>query len=258
MYYNEIYPPDDLKQVAQCFWQFEIAPNVPTQPFSIIPDGCISITYCRFGHGIPPALRITGPRLEALEIPLRPGTIYWGIRLTAYPGAALLRLPAAKLRDQLADAVVATPTLAKALVDKLEECVTGEEAARAYWDVLRNATSQMHEVDNRLVRAINQIMSSEGAEPISDVAEAIGLSVRQLQRIFLTETGLSPKEFARVRRLRCSFVSMRKGQGPGAEVAADKGYADQAHLNKDCRGIMRATPEAVKDKSFEIEYGAFK
>jgi AraC-like DNA-binding protein len=77
-------------------------------------------------------------------------------------------------------------------------------------------------------------------EAIGAIAHAVGLSPRQLHRRSLDAFGYGPKLLARVLRLQRALVRAREGAGL-ATVAAEHGYADQAHLARDVRDLAGTT-----------------
>ncbi len=88
-----------------------------------------------------------------------------------------------------------------------------------------------------------------------DVAAEIGLSMRQLRRRCHAVVGYGPKTLQRVLRFR-RFVARidagppngQAGVDPGhdlAALAAQAGYADQAHLTRECRALAGLTPAAL-------------
>jgi methylphosphotriester-DNA--protein-cysteine methyltransferase len=81
-----------------------------------------------------------------------------------------------------------------------------------------------------------------------DVAAEIGLSLRQLRRRCHAAVGYGPKTLQRVLRFR-RFVSRVDEGGPAARdlaiVAAEAGYADQAHLTRECGRLSGLTPAAL-------------
>jgi AraC-like DNA-binding protein len=72
--------------------------------------------------------------------------------------------------------------------------------------------------------------------PIAAVADAVGLSPRQLHRRSLAVFGYGPKTLARVLRLD-GALRLARGGTPFATVAATAGYADQAHLARDVKAL---------------------
>jgi AraC-like DNA-binding protein len=77
-----------------------------------------------------------------------------------------------------------------------------------------------------------------------DVADEVGLSLRQLRRRCHAVVGYGPKTLQRVLRFR-GFVS-RVDAHPEvldlAAIAAEAGYADQAHLTRECGRLSGLTP----------------
>ena len=64
------------------------------------------------------------------------------------------------------------------------------------------------------------------------------------QRLFLERTGLSPKEMARVARLRALLAQLASdGRADWAGLACDFGYADQAHLINEFQSLTGKSPQ---------------
>lgn len=71
--------------------------------------------------------------------------------------------------------------------------------------------------------------------------------MRQLERIFECQVGLSPKLFARVARLRLALeLSARTTVPDWSSIAVDAGYFDQSHLIRDFRSLTGETPAGFK------------
>jgi AraC-like DNA-binding protein len=78
---------------------------------------------------------------------------------------------------------------------------------------------------------------------IAQVAEAAGLSRRRLTRLFGEEVGLTPKEYARVRRF-CHLLRRihERRRVNWAWLAVECGYYDQAHLINEFRTFAGVCP----------------
>lgn len=68
---------------------------------------------------------------------------------------------------------------------------------------------------------------------------------RELQRACQRWLGLSPKAFLRIERVWAAREAIRAG-GPLAMIAADLGYADQAHLTREVRELLGVTPRELR------------
>ena len=120
-----------------------------------------------------------------------------------------------------------------------------------------NTTTAMHRlVENYLlnrlphalpihpvVRAAMKILKSHGAIPLNEITQNAGVGLRQFQRCFIEQMGMSPKVYARVARL--NFVLEMKALKPSlswTEIAAAAGYFDYKHLVRDFKAIVGTSP----------------
>ncbi len=106
-----------------------------------------------------------------------------------------------------------------------QDAVLAPEVARAWW-LLTAAPSTL---------------------TVAEIADAVGWSARHLRARMRAETGLTPKTAARVARFdRTRRVLQRRvtagGPASFAELAADCGYADQAHLARQFRDFAGCPP----------------
>jgi len=96
--------------------------------------------------------------------------------------------------------------------------------------------------DDRLARAA-EFIADNCTRPLSlgDICAAAGLSESYLIRAFQRRYGLTPHAYLIDRRIRYSRARLRRGH-PIAEVAADAGFADQAHFHRAFKRLVAATP----------------
>jgi AraC-like DNA-binding protein len=89
--------------------------------------------------------------------------------------------------------------------------------------------------------AFRRLVETGGRTGVAALARETGWSARHLTNRFRIETGLRVKEAARVVR----FDRVRRRLRPGvrlAELAADAGYFDQAHLAREFRALAGCPP----------------
>ena len=87
-------------------------------------------------------------------------------------------------------------------------------------------------------------------DPVAAVAARLGLLPKTFGRRFRAQAGLAPKRFARVRRLQRVLRALGDpGAADWAAVAAQHGYADQAHLIRDFRALAGMTPTAYRPRA---------
>jgi AraC-like DNA-binding protein len=96
--------------------------------------------------------------------------------------------------------------------------------------------------NQRLARAAEYI-DDNYRQPLKldDICEAANLSASYLVRAFRARYGMTPHAYMVNRRIEFSRAQLRRGRAI-AEVAAEAGFADQAHLQRAFRQFVAATP----------------
>jgi AraC-like DNA-binding protein len=93
--------------------------------------------------------------------------------------------------------------------------------------------------------AWDALRRSAGRAEIGALAARLSCSPRHLIQGFREQVGVAPKTAARILRLERAAALLRVGGDvPLARVASECGYADQAHMTRDFRGLARMTPAA--------------
>lgn len=194
------------------------------KPTLILPDGCLDLIWD--GQ----RLFVAGPDTRAQRHHSPPNTEYVGLRFAAGLGPALLGVPADELRDQqIALADLGSPEAARILTEQVaDDPVAG----------LTNWLTGQPRPDPLGPRMMT--MASAGWS-VEAMADRVGLSARQLHRRCLPLFGYGPRHLARVLRLNRALEQVRE-QRPLAQVAAEAGYCDQAHLSREVRDLVGTTP----------------
>ncbi len=81
------------------------------------------------------------------------------------------------------------------------------------------------------------------ARRVEDPAASVAVSERRLRRRFVQAVGYGPATYLRVSRFQRA-VALAPHIPALAALAAAAGYADQAHLSRDCRALTGLTPRA--------------
>ncbi|MFB4282462.1 helix-turn-helix domain-containing protein [Nonomuraea sp. MTCD27] len=89
-----------------------------------------------------------------------------------------------------------------------------------------------------------RLLESGGRLGVSSLAESLGWSHRHLVARFQDQIGLPPKTAARVIRFGRALRLLRSGTAL-AEVAAECGFYDQAHMNREFRALGDTTPGQI-------------
>jgi AraC-like DNA-binding protein len=198
-------------------WWNEVAAGTP--PKRILPDGCLDIIW---QNG---TVFVAGPDTTA-QLPASPppGTRFFALRFGSGTGPGVLGLPASELVDRQVPLDALWPA---ALVRPLAEAADPLAAIEAV------VARRWQEPDRSMVALAE---AARRGVPVAVIADRCGLSARQLQRRSNMAFGYGPKTLHRIFRLQRAVALARAGR-PFAEVSADAGYADQAHLAREVRAM---------------------
>jgi AraC-like DNA-binding protein len=186
----------------------------------VLPDGCMDLIWA---DGV---LLVAGADTTA-AISSEPAR-YAGLRFAPGDAPALLGVPASAVRDlrvPLTD--LWSTSTARQLADEVS--ASADHGAALEEIVLRLRRPAEREVTG-IVAALSAGITVAG------VAEVVGLGERRLHRRCLDAFGYGPKTLARILRLQRALGLARLGTA-FATVAAETGYADQAHLSRDVRAL---------------------
>lgn len=101
----------------------------------------------------------------------------------------------------------------------------------------------------RTAWAYDRILAADGRVSMSDLADAVGWSRKHLAQRFRSEIGLPPKSVARIARFARAQAMARETRDGWAGIAADCGYADQAHLVREFHDLSGETPASWRARA---------
>jgi AraC-like DNA-binding protein len=193
-------------------------------------------------------LHVMGVRQHARRKTLRRGQQVVTARLHLGTHEAVFGVPPSALAEQVVPLQDLWGDAAADLVERLDRASDVYAAASILDQAIaeRLVTGKRHGVRTRLaLEAAARLATAR----VNEVADALGVSERNLRRVFRETIGMSPKEFARLTRFHRALQEARvAGDVDWAGVAAATGYYDQAHLIADFREIVGVTPRALMNE----------
>lgn len=223
--YRELLAPAGLRHALACLWV-----RRGSGPVRVLPDACADIVWRR-GEGAVVAGPDTGPWHSRTE----PGELILGVRFLPGAGGPALGFPLSELRDRRV-------ALSELGLDPREE-LHGEADHRAVPRLLEAAAARLVVAgppDGAVQAAVMRLL--DPTQRVEALAADLGFSERQLRRRFLGSVGYGPKILQRVLRLRRFLAGERYDL---ARAALDAGYADQAHLARECLRLTGLTPSRL-------------
>jgi AraC-like DNA-binding protein len=233
--YTEWPAPAALRATVACLWA-QVTPDGADRHGLVLPDGCSDLIW-EPGTGA----YLAGPDTGPMPTEMPAGTVILGARFRPAAGGPALGLPLHHLRDQRVGLCEVRPAEARRLPGSLEPA---QAAARLLAVTAALVTSSTPDyVVTQVARRLRDPRARTDA-----VAADAGLSERQLRRRCQDAIGYGPKTLQRVLRFRrfISRIDAGAGQPPApldlAGLAAEAGYADQAHLTRECGQFAGLTP----------------
>ncbi len=156
--------------------------------------------------------------------------------------------------------------LASSLYEQ-SEILTPEEgmaAIEAYLDILSGCIGHRDERTGRsadVCSRIEQFIETYLAEPTlnpSEVASAVGISLRHLQRLFAGK-GSTAAEWIRERRLEHCRTDLRDPRFCGksiTEISFLWGFSDSAHFSRSFKKRFGVSPRAFRSRNWSDSWGA--
>jgi AraC-like DNA-binding protein len=231
--YREREPSSPLYPFVACRWERGVPTDDRRDSTLVLPDGCVDLLW-RGGEVV-----VAGPDRTAQDTPLRAGETIRGIRMRPGVAGAVLGMPASELLDLR----VPLPDVRGSSSERLSERLREAGSSESVFVLLESAVASMLLQGDRpdpAVRAAALRLGFRGSR-VGQLSEALGLSDRQLRRRFHAAVGYGPKTLDRVLRLQ-RFVKAAQGDDDLARIAADVGYADQAHMTRDCVRLTGMPP----------------
>lgn len=257
MEYREVPPSPELAEQIECFWLLTgTGASGESEAQRVLPDGCPELI---FNFGDPFQRLLENGRTEKQGRALVAGQLERAIRirptgavrllgLRFRPGGAhrFLGFPQNELTGRIQELEAVAGMWARPLISEVLDARTRGEAKAALERVLVRRRRERTEAEQGVEKAVDAILASGGMVLPGRLAEAMGISGRQLARRFERVVGLGPKRFCRIIRFQQVFRRVERGERVSwAAVAAECGYYDQAHLIKDFKEFSGETPPAL-------------
>lgn len=213
----------------------------PSPPIRVIPDGRIDLLVSVDDRGEGRA-DVFGVKTRALfASSARPVT---NVALSFRPGGACALLGVRA--DELTNRVIAADELFGAgFGASLLETKGGRARSERLEAALLARLPRAEANADPLARlAAARIERASGQVRIAELAAALGVGERRLERAFRAQVGVSPKTFARIARFLAAFRALERGGRP-VEIALARGYFDQPHLVRDFVAFACDSPRRI-------------
>ena len=248
--YAEWAPPEALRDAVACLW-VSVTPETAGQAGQadeadqaypaarsglVLPDACSDLIW---EQGV--GAYVAGPDTGPARPMIKAGTVIVGIRFRPSAGGQVLKTPLSEIVNQRVPLADLLPPAARRLSPALDPA----EAAGRVLDIT-GALIAEGAPDRAMARAA--VLLRDPAARAEAVAAEVGLSERQFRRRSQAAAGYGPKTLQRVLRFHRFVRLLDAAPAPAAALAAlaaRAGYADQAHLTRECSVLSGFTPATL-------------
>lgn len=134
----------------------------------------------------------------------------------------------------------------EALYEELDGLAFSSKSTKAERFLLDNLNQQLNSIPFQT--AIELINAAKGAVNISEIAEKVHVSERQLQRLFKARIGISPKDYCKTIRVNSylDFVISKGDYVDWMDLVVAHNYHDQPHFINEVKSISKLSPRRLQ------------
>jgi AraC-like DNA-binding protein len=236
--FHRLPPPPELEGLVRWFWipTWHLAPG-RTSRQELLPFPACNLTVEPSGVGL------TGPSTRRTHRDLTGDG--WAVGALLRPAAVpSLGIDPRAIRDS--EVAYDGPELHRQVAGAMatSDETRRERAVAAYSTWLLERLDPV-DVEGGLANAMEDLVAADRSiTRVDQLASGLGISARAVQRLARSHVGVPPLAMIRRYRLQEAAQRLRTEDVGVGQVAAELGYADQAHLCADFRTVLGFNPTA--------------
>jgi AraC-like DNA-binding protein len=265
MFYRKYKPADILTDFVECYfiWDSEGAMEEDLTVESP-PNGFCSIVFNygdsytlenkKYKELVVPQQFIAGQSIYSYKLFLRGNIGIAGIVFKPAALATIFQLPIFEFTEERVDLY---KVFKKELVDKITRQIKSATSEMERVSMLESFIMHQYQlqqpVPDYIDKAANFIIENNGMLQVADLLKDSCMSRRTFERKFFQKVGLSPKYYARVRRIGyiCNLVSGKK-KVDWPKLFYECEFYDQAHFIKDFEEFTGRSPQQYLKENNEL------
>ena len=255
MKYQTFQPHPDLASLISCYWTLEVPATDDAQKQRIIPDGTIEMAFI-LGDDIKrytaedkfilqPRAMVLGQTIEPFYIEPTGYVNTFAIRFYPYGFANFVTVPISTLANKETPIeLLFEEKTAKKLAEEIVQATDVKQRIAIIEHFLLKKLTEQSTVDNIVRTTIDTLLLTKGSESIRTILKEDKSKRRQLERKFVKQIGISPKQLSKVIRLQAALKMLLNEGGENlTNVAYESKYYDQSHFIKDFKEFTGVNPK---------------
>ncbi|MDR2230761.1 MAG: AraC family transcriptional regulator [Flavobacteriaceae bacterium] len=249
MSFQEIIPIEPLSLFIKSILIFENSENPVTTKLPFFADGYPGLLFYKAAGGLTviphqkemPDLFIYGQTINPIELEIKGSYSVIVVQLYPFVLKSFYGIDPKSIND---DCYI--PNNTKEVLGNLRSSGTTDECIeliKVY--LLNNFEKRKDNLDFKIRRALEMIIAENGTENIGQIAKELDFNIRTFERRFLTETGLSPKQFAKIIQFQTSLQQLNsKDYNKLSDIVYENGFSDQSHFIRVFKAFTGKTPKS--------------
>lgn len=183
------------------------------------------------------------------------GSVLFCVKFYPWTPHLLFGLPAWQLNDTALDmGSLSAPTAFRVLRERVAECGQISQAVTLLNDFFLEQFKNLSRENPFVMHAVQQIFRQNGMVSMDQLSGNFRTSRRYIEILFRQHIGFSPKQYARIIRVKKASMSLLdpRFKGQIREVAGQLDYYDQSHFLKDFKAVVRQSPSAFLQEQLNL------
>ena len=265
MNYQKFHPTESLSEFVECYYVWESDAVLDKELVIESPPNSFCSIAINYGSpyflqnkkyerlAVPPQF-IAGLSVYSYKLYLNGKIGIAGIVFKPSALATLFGLTAFELTEERAElfSCLFQPYF-KDFVSQVKNAPSAVEKAKLLEEMLLHHISLNKPEPDFIDKAANRVVEKNGMLNVQDLLKDSHMSRRTFERRVLQKVGLSPKYYARIRRMSyiCNLVAGKKKVN-WPEVFYEAEFYDQAHFIKDFEEFTGRTPQQYLRENTEL------
>lgn len=265
MEYQKFHPCKELEPFVECYYIWQSG-NEPVKDLVVEspPNGFCSIVFNtgdiyflqnkKYEKLVVPKEFVAGQSIYSYKLYLNGNISIAGIVFKPAALATIFNLPMYEYTEERIDLKrIFSSSLVDQFTEQLKQLADASQKAKLLEDFIMGFYKANKPVPDYIDAAANKIIDTNGMLHINELIENIYMSRRNFERRFFKKVGLSPKYYARIRRIGYLLNNIAgKKKVDWATVFSECEFYDHSHFIKDFMEFTGRTPQQYLEENKEL------
>jgi AraC-like DNA-binding protein len=252
MDFTSLAPDESISLIVKNIMVFDKPEGNDQTVLPFFADGYPGLMYQQTENGLyvkphnkkMPELFFYGQTIHPIELQIEGPYRLIVFQLYPFVLKSLFKLNAKDLNDDCYDLTRLKSFDVPPLITQLTKAATLQKTIDRIASFLFSAFESSKELfDYKIQQAIEMIIEANGQLPVKALREKIKISERTFERRFITQVGLSPRQFSKIIQFQVSLNQLQTSDyAKLSDIVYDNGFADQSHFIRVIKAYTGKTP----------------